>query len=49
MGGTDFLDSVERNEGSNMKHKDTYESLKYIYDSLGYTSGDQFKPHNTKP
>ena len=40
MGASDFLESVERNEGGNMKNKDTYESLKYIYDTLGYTTGD---------
>jgi len=40
MGASDFLESVERNEKGNMKNKDTYESLKYIYDTLGYTAGD---------
>ena len=40
MGASDFLESVERNEKGNMKNKDTYESLKYIYDTLGYTTGD---------
>jgi len=43
MGASDFLESVERNEKGNMKNKDTYESLKYIYDTLGYTTGDEFQ------
>ena len=49
MGASDFLESVERNEKGNMKNKDTYESLKYIYDTLGYTAGDQFQSFAGKP
>ena len=49
MGASDFLESVERNEKGNMKNKDTYESLKYIYDTLGYTTRDQFQSFSGKP
>ena len=45
----DFLKFISRDDRNNMTARNSSESLKYLYDSLGYTnSSSKFVKHNGK-
>ena len=44
----DFLKLISRDDRNGMSARNSSESLKYLYDSLGYTSSSAFVKHNGK-